>query len=161
MAKKEEKSGSSRRGSARGESSLLKATLSFKVLIECPVMVVLLFQIHRRLVADNINKFAPQVIQTLTVTVTQPVLPPPSTIGVESLSWVNPLHAAYSDYISAQVKTLSFLAYITRGFASIIRPHFSLIPSNVIRLLRSCPPDCASARKVCKMMVYLLSHVLL
>lgn len=111
-------------------------------------MVVLLFQIHRRLVADNISKFAPQVIQTLTVTVTQPVHPSAPSTGVESLGYVNPLHAAYADYVSAQVKTLSFLAYITRGFASIIRPHYSLIPTNVIRLLRSCPPDCASARKV-------------
>lgn len=117
-------------------------------------MVVLLFQIHRRLVSDNINKFAPQVIQTLTVTVTQPVLPPPPSTGVDSLSYVNPLHAAYADYISAQVKTLSFLAYITRGFASIIRPHYSLIPTNVIRLLRSCPPDCASARKVFSLHIF-------
>lgn len=111
---------------------------------------MLLFQIHRRLVAENIGRFAPQVIKTTAVAIEPPSAASSSqpSSGVEGLAQQSPLMVAYSEYISAQVKMLSFLAYISRGFASIIRPHFSHIPICVIRLLRSCPPDCASARKV-------------
>lgn len=131
---------------------LLPATSSFKVLIECPVMIVLLFQIHRKLVSENINRFAPQVIKALNVVIEVPVNVTASQNSVagdlDILAQNHPLAVAFGDYVAVQVKTLSFLAYISRGFASIIRPHFSLIPTNVLRLLRDCPSDCASARKV-------------
>lgn len=151
VARKEEKGGMGSRRSTRADNQpgqLLKATTSFKVLIECPVMVVLLFQIHRKLISDNISRFTPLVITALGVAVDGP---PASTasqsVELDQLHATGPVHQAYADYISAQVKTLSFLAYVSRGFAAIIRPHHAVIPTNVMRLLRACPPDSASARK--------------
>ena len=139
----------SRRGTRSDHAGqLLSAKTSFKVLIECPVMVVLLFQIHRKLVSENINRFAPQVIKALNVIIEVPPRTAPATLDLDSLEQSNPVAVAFSDYVAVQVKTLSFLAYISRGFASIIRPHYALIPTNVLRLLRDCPVDCASARKV-------------
>lgn len=112
-------------------------------------MIVLLFQIHRQLINDNIGKFVPLVMQTLGITITQPDISFPAHLhGIDVLNHTSSLQTAYADYISAQVKTLSFLAYISRCYANLIRPHFPLIPINVIRLLNSCPPDSASARKV-------------
>ncbi len=73
MAKREEKSGNGRRNT-KTEIQILKANSSFKVLIECPVMIVLHFQMHRRLVADNIAKFAPHVINALSVEVDPPAV---------------------------------------------------------------------------------------
>lgn len=131
--------------------SLLKGSCSFKVLIECPVMIVLLFQIHRKLISENIAKFVPQVIRTLGVAIERPPLVLNNSIGLEQVLAAEnsrPLQSAYSDYISAQVKTLSFLAYILRGFASMLRPYHNFIPPFIIRVLRDCPAESAAARKV-------------
>lgn len=42
---------------------LAKSMFSFKVLTECPIIVVLLFQSYRRSAADNIMKFIPLIFQ--------------------------------------------------------------------------------------------------
>lgn len=42
---------------------LPKSMFSFKVLTECPIIVVLLFQSYRRSAADNIMKFVPLIFQ--------------------------------------------------------------------------------------------------
>lgn len=45
---------------------LAKSMFSFKVLTECPIIVVLLFQSYRRSAADNIMKFIPLIFQVRT-----------------------------------------------------------------------------------------------
>lgn len=120
-------------------------------------MIVLLFQIHRHLINDNIGRFVPLVIQTLGITISAPAHSQhPHLHGLDALGHVSLIQTAYYDYVSAQVKTLSFLAYISRCYANLIRPHFALIPTNVIRLLSICPPDCASARKVILLVIFAL-----
>lgn len=42
---------------------LPKSMFSFKVLTECPIIVVLLFQSHRRYGTENIMKFVPLIFQ--------------------------------------------------------------------------------------------------
>jgi transformation/transcription domain-associated protein len=42
---------------------LAKSLYSFKVLTECPIIVVLLFQSYRKFAADNIVKFVPLIIE--------------------------------------------------------------------------------------------------
>ncbi|CEG63044.1 Putative Transformation/transcription domain-associated protein [Rhizopus microsporus] len=46
---------------------LPKSMFSFKVLTECPIIVVLLFQSYRRSAAENIMKFVPLIFQTLSL----------------------------------------------------------------------------------------------
>lgn len=144
---------SKRRGGNQVNNALLKGMASFKVLIECPVVIVLLFQLHRWLVSDNIAKFVPLVIRSLGVVIERPAADfsgatLPKTLEQALGGSERPLTAAFAEYISAQVKTLSFLAYILRGFAQMLRPYHTLIPSFIIRLLKDCPPECASSRKV-------------
>jgi len=45
------------------------------------------------------------------------------------------------------VKTLSFLTYLLRGFAEMMRPHEADISRSVIALMRSCPGESAATRK--------------
>lgn len=45
---------------------LAKSMFSFKVLTECPIIVVLLFQSYRRSAAENIMKFIPLIFQVQT-----------------------------------------------------------------------------------------------
>src|SRR4051812_20303663 len=42
---------------------------------------------------------------------------------------------------------MSFLAYILRSYASLLRPHQPQIPEFLIRLLRDCPPEASATRK--------------
>lgn len=42
---------------------LPKGMFSFKVLTECPIIVVLLFQSHRRYAGENIMRFVPLIFQ--------------------------------------------------------------------------------------------------
>lgn len=48
---------------------------------------------------------------------------------------------------SPQVKTLSFLTYLLRGFTPLMQPYEKQISSSVINLLRSCPSDAVATRK--------------
>jgi hypothetical protein len=45
-------------------------------------------------------------------------------------------------------QTLSFLAYMLRGYAEHLRPYQEQIPKCVIALLLNCPHECAAIRKV-------------
>ena len=51
------------------------------------------------------------------------------------------------DLVAAQVKTLSFLAYLLRGYADRMRPHEDRIISNVVQLLQLCPRESVATRK--------------
>lgn len=55
--------------------------------------------------------------------------------------------AVYNDFIIAQVKTMSFLAYILRSYTSLLKPFQQQIPDFILRLLRECPPESSATRK--------------
>ncbi len=56
-------------------------------------------------------------------------------------------YMAFSDLTAAQVKTLSFLAYILRGHNDMAIADREEIPVYVLHLLRSCPADIPGVRK--------------
>jgi transformation/transcription domain-associated protein len=114
-------------------TTLVRSMQSFKVLTECPIIVVLLFQLYPRFLQVNIPKFMPMIVQALS-------LQAPSGAYLRH-------RASYVDFIAAQVKTLSFLAYLLRGFAEHLRPYQSEIPKYAIQLLLNCPNESASTRK--------------
>ncbi|KAK3822766.1 MAG: hypothetical protein J3Q66DRAFT_279230 [Benniella sp.] len=130
---------------------LAKSLFSFKVLTECPIIVVLLFQTHRQFVNPNIATFIPLIIQTLGLQATQQAEAQRlAAAHGEVFVGVSPAirnRSVYTDFIVAQVKTMSFLAYILRGSANVLRPHQNAIPDFVVRLLRDCPPEAAATRK--------------
>ncbi|KAI8605964.1 hypothetical protein EDD21DRAFT_315697 [Dissophora ornata] len=130
---------------------LPRSLFSFKVLTECPIIVVLLFQTHRQFVNPNIATFIPLIIQTLGLQATQQAeAQRMAALHGEVFVGVSPAirnRSVYTDFIVAQVKTMSFLAYILRGSANVLRPHQHAIPDFVIRLLRDCPPEAAATRK--------------
>jgi transformation/transcription domain-associated protein len=70
--------------------SLVRSTQSFKVLTECPIIVVLLFQLYPRYLHANIAKFMPLIVNTLGLTAPKPAL--------------TTHRAAYVDFVAAQVK---------------------------------------------------------
>jgi transformation/transcription domain-associated protein len=49
--------------------------------------------------------------------------------------------------LACQVKTLSFLTYLLRGFAELMRPFEGEISAAIIKLLKCCPPEAVNTRK--------------
>ena len=126
-------SASSALGDSMRPSAALPALQSFKVLTECPIIVVLLFQLYPTFLHANIKQFMENIVEALHLTAPE---------GAYTSH-----RSAYVDFIAAQVKTLSFLAYLLRGFAEHVRPFQDKITQSAIQLLHSCPNESATIRK--------------
>ncbi|KAG0164843.1 hypothetical protein DFQ30_009322 [Apophysomyces sp. BC1015] len=127
---------------------LLKSLYSFKVLTECPIIVVLLFQSHRRYATENIMKFIPLIFETLRLQA-KPQAEAARAHGDIFVGVSSEIRnrSVYNDFIVAQVKTMSFLAYILRSYTQLLRAYQDQIPDFVLRLLRECPPESSATRK--------------
>ncbi|KAL6601053.1 hypothetical protein U3516DRAFT_602921 [Neocallimastix sp. 'constans'] len=132
-------------------NELAKSMYSFKILKECPIIIVLLFQLHKKIFKNNVDSFMPLVIECLEL---QPEAQKQEHenakkkgeifIGVSSKI---KNRMAYLDLKALQVKTLSFVAYMMRGFLSAAEPYQDRIATSVIQLMKDCPPDASGIRK--------------
>ena len=113
--------------------TFLRSVQSCKVLTECPILVVLLFQLYPKFQMANVPSFMPLIVRTLG-------LQTPENAAKQYPS-------QYVDFIAAQVKTLSFLAYLLRSVGDHLRPYKEKIPECVIKLLTNTPPQAAAIRK--------------
>lgn len=130
---------------------LLRGMLSFKVLSECPIIVVSIFQIYRNTVQPNVRKFVPliQNVLTLQAAAQQQAHADAAAKGTIHTG-VSPAirnRAAFGDFITAQVKTMSFLAYLLRQYASQLNDFLPRLPDIVLRLLKDCPREKSGTRK--------------
>ena len=131
---------------------LIPANQSVKIIIESPVMVVLLFQLHRKFINENILKFVPYIIKILEISIPAPEFVNESKASDDLNLITGQIRCRkrqnYCDFIQAKVKVLSFLAYVSRSFSSALKAYQASIPNFVIDILKNSPPESASARKV-------------
>lgn len=139
-----------------GESSsssapMFKATASFKVLTECPIIIVLLYSTHKQIATTSLPEFVPHIIDILSIEVIpQAKEHEAAKMRDEIYTGVSPAiknRAAYNDFIVSQIKVMSFLAYALRAFSRLLQKYYTLVPNFVVRLLKDCPPELSSARK--------------
>ena len=130
---------------------LIKGMQSFKVLAECPIIVVSLFQAHRNSVYTNVKDFIPRIKGVLLLQVKAQLRAHKEAkergdifTGV-SKDVKN--RAAFGDFINAQVKTMSFLAYLLRVYSKQLEDFLSFLPEICIRMLRDCPSEKSATRK--------------
>lgn len=130
---------------------LQKATQSFKVLAECPIIIVLLYSIHKQVANDSLPQFIPHIMEMLNI---QAPLQQKEHEKAQARGAVYTGVAPgiknrvlFGEFIVAQVKTVSFLAYTLRAFAPALKPYRQVIPENVVRLLQDCPCELTNARK--------------
>jgi len=110
-----------------------RSTESFKVVTECPLIVMFLFQLYENYASGNVVTLLPLMVRAISLRAPQNAkAAQPST---------------FVDFIAAQVKTLSFLTYLLRGTPDYVRPHKDTIPVSVVQLLVSCPHDSIAVRK--------------
>ena len=113
--------------------SALQGLDSFKVLTECPLIVMLLFQLYPKYIQENIPLLTPLMMGGLALHA--PIL-------AHKLQ-----RNRYKEFIACQVKTLSFLTYLLRGFSELMKPYEAAISKAVITLMIACPGDAISTRK--------------
>ncbi|KAH8758668.1 hypothetical protein BGZ57DRAFT_622732 [Hyaloscypha finlandica] len=130
---------------------LLKGMQSFKVLAECPIIVVSIFQAYRNTVAGNVKLFIPLIKSVLLL---QAKPQEQAHLDAEAkgtiFTGVSPNirnRAAFGEFITAQVKTMSFLAYLLRVYSQQLTDFLPTLPNIVVRLLKDCPREKSGARK--------------
>jgi transformation/transcription domain-associated protein len=131
--------------------NLQKGMQSFKVLAECPIIVVSIFQAHRNSVTNNVKLFVP-LIKTILLLQAKPQERAHAEAAAQGQIFTGVSRdiknrAAFGEFITAQVKTMSFLAYLLRMYAQQLQDFLPTLPSVVVRLLQDCPREKSSARK--------------
>ena len=114
-------------------STHISSVQSFRVLTECPLIVMLLFQLYPAYISSNIPQLIPIMMRSLSLS------PAPQT----RLRFPK----RYKELVACQVKSLSFLTYLLRGFSALMKPHQDMISQSVISLMQTCPPEALSTRK--------------
>ncbi|KAL8689809.1 MAG: hypothetical protein Q9218_004603, partial [Villophora microphyllina] len=130
---------------------LLPGMKSFKVFAECPIIVVSLFQAHRNCVPSNVKKFVPLIKVVLMLQAG------PQERAHAGAKKKNDIftgvskdiknRAAFGEFITAQVKMMSFLAYLLRVYHQHLTDFLPTLPDIVVRLLRDCPSEKSATRK--------------
>lgn len=130
---------------------LLKGMQSFKVLSECPIIVVSIFQVYRNTVPQNVKAFVPLIKSVLLLQAkAQEQAHADAAARGTVFAGVSPSiknRAAFGEFITAQVKTMSFLAYLLRQYSQQLTDFLPTLPEIVVRLLQDCPREKSSARK--------------
>ncbi|KAG5438769.1 hypothetical protein PCANB_002489 [Pneumocystis canis] len=128
-----------------------KSKYSFRVLTECPIIVVLLFQSHKQFISTNLSAFISAIIDMLSLQAApQAEAHLIAASKNEIFIGVSPNilnKSLFGEFIIAQIKTMSFLAYVLRGFTATMKKYQNKIPEFCVRILKDCPPEISSARK--------------
>ncbi|XP_063838916.1 transcription-associated protein 1 [Ostrinia nubilalis] len=113
-----------------------RSVLSLKVIQELPIIVVLMYQLYKQNVHQEVSNFIPLIMETITLQ--------PAVTHRQSASFNKEV---FVDFMGAQIKTLAFLAYIIRIYQETIANHANLMVKGIIGLLTLCPPEVAHLRK--------------
>nr|XP_019007357.1 transformation/transcription domain-associated protein [Kwoniella pini CBS 10737]OCF46138.1 transformation/transcription domain-associated protein [Kwoniella pini CBS 10737] len=122
-----------------------------KVLTECPIAVVLIFQTYKQIMQTAMLDFYPLVIESIKIQ------PEPQRLAHEEAQKKKEIFVGvangitnremYAELIKAQVKTMAFLAYVLRGNQGNNKEYVDVFPEACLRLLRDCPPEDVGTRK--------------
>lgn len=117
-----------------------KASRSIKVISEIPIIVVLLYQMYKVQLQQPLEQLLPLVLETTVIRPTDSVrhaLRTSDTLNKE----------IYVEFMSAQVKCLSFIAYLVKLFGSTVARHDQQLTIGLLSLLKDCPHEVVSVRR--------------
>ncbi|XP_048465653.1 transformation/transcription domain-associated protein [Rhincodon typus] len=121
---------------SRTHTIIPRGSLSLKVLAELPIIVVLMYQLYKQSIHNVVSDFVPLIMSTIMLQVTPQARQ-------------NKLYnkELYADFIAAQIKTLSFLAYIIRIYQDLVGKYSQQMVKGMLQLLSNCPSETAHLRK--------------
>jgi transformation/transcription domain-associated protein len=102
---------STKQDRAKDGKTLCISRESTRLLNDAPVMIVLIFQLHRRFINEYIPRFVPVVVQLLEVDSERPPCNPLEIRNLEDLGkeTFSSSRGAFNEYISTQIKVRLFL----------------------------------------------------
>lgn len=118
---------------ATDDEPICSSMESFKTISELPLIIMLLLQCYPNYIESYIPVLVPLMMTALSLRA------PENAARTHS--------AKYIDFLDCQVKTLSFVTYLLRGCASLMRPFQDAICENTVKLLMACPKDAFVLRK--------------
>lgn len=138
--------------SSSSHTHLSHALHSPKVLTECPIAVVLIFQTYKTVMGPAMLDLSPLVMESIKIQ------PEPQRVAHNEAKERGEIFVGvapgitnremYTELIKTQVKTMAFLAYVLRGSSQAnVKDYLEVFPEACIRLLRDCPPEDVSTRK--------------
>lgn len=110
------------------------STQSFKVVTECPLVVMFVFKLYAQFKDSNMPYLCPLMVRAIEREVPSASLPPQ-------------LRVVYQDFIASQVKTVTFLVYLLKQSPEHVKTDPMSIPRSVVKLLQSCPGGSVAIRK--------------
>ena len=125
----------------------LRSNCSFRVLTECPLIVMLMFQLFPKFLQKNISELIKVMMEALAIRA--PSIQSISAAPNQKMD-ANAQRLYFSrcrELVAAQAKTLSFLTYLLRGFSNELKPHEDRLARNVVELMSTCPREFISTRK--------------
>ncbi|XP_055005948.1 LOW QUALITY PROTEIN: transformation/transcription domain-associated protein [Boleophthalmus pectinirostris] len=120
----------------RTHTIIPRGSLSLKVLAELPIIVVLMYQLYKLNIHNVVSEFVPLIMNTIMLQVS-PQARQHKLFNKE----------LYADFIAAQIKTLSFLAYIIRIYQDLVGKYSQQMVKGMLQLLTNCPSETAHLRK--------------
>ncbi|XP_071387073.1 transformation/transcription domain-associated protein isoform X3 [Centroberyx affinis] len=120
----------------RTHTIIPRGSLSLKVLAELPIIVVLMYQLYKLNIHNVVSEFVPLIMSTIMLQV--------SPQARQHKLYNKEL---YADFIAAQIKTLSFLAYIIRIYQDLVGKYSQQMVKGMLQLLSNCPSETAHLRK--------------
>lgn len=119
-----------------------KSNASFRVLTECPLIVMLMFQLYPKFLKTNIPVLI--TVMTEALALRAPSITPAQSADSDQRRLY---YARARELVAAQAKTLSFLTYLLRGFGTELKPYEERLATNVVELMKTCQRESISTRK--------------
>lgn len=139
-------------GSSSGAKVLAPAHAGFRVLADCPIAVVLVLQTYSHLMKPVLNSFIPLIFDGCLLLQAEPQKEAHEHAKAKGQTFVGVAtgirnRAAFAEMVHAQIKTMSFLAYVIKSGLPAIKEYAPILPGVSVRLLQDCPPEAAVGRK--------------
>ncbi|KAI9615597.1 hypothetical protein H4Q26_011539 [Puccinia striiformis f. sp. tritici PST-130] len=153
-------------GSDSSSTEAIKGMKSFKTLHECPVAVVFLLQTYKTIVQPSLPACLPIIFKAIfeNISTTSSYLAwviaergQGAFVGVAPTITKALKRAQHTELTIAQVKVMSFIAYVIRAQSPLVQPFGPEIPTIVIRILKDIPPESSLSRRE---LIVALRHIL-
>ncbi|KAJ3121303.1 hypothetical protein HK098_003792 [Nowakowskiella sp. JEL0407] len=131
----------------------IRASSSFKVLSECPMIVLHLQSLHKRQSIPQFQALIPVCIEAMGL---QPAgqtrmheeAAAQGTFFVGVSPYISPrLRSQYIDLKTLQSKTMSFISHLHKTAPEFIRPYAETLTKAIVSLFKDCPPECNNLKR--------------
>lgn len=145
----------STQNSSQGQQPVPPGQRSFTILWEVPIAVVFLFQSYKDLVQSHAKFCIPRCFEFLQLhpqaqDAAHQAAEAAGEIQVGPCAALESKRQLFSDYVSAQVKTVSFVAYVLRSGAmgELTAEQRTALPQIIVRVFKDLPVETSQHRKV-------------